>query len=292
MSLIVDPEFESLIPPLTEEEFKQLEENCVRDGIREPLVIWPQNKGYDCILIDGHNRFKIIAKHMLHYNTRYIQFKDRDEAKAWIIMNQLGRRNLSAYDRSILALKLKPVIAEKAKETQGSRNDICQKSDKSIDTKKELAKIAGVSHDTIHKVEAIEQKATPEIKKKVQQGELSINQGYLTTVKIKDKSPAQLKKEILEKANDEREDFKNKKTVTIAEAKQDKTNREMLALDLYIQYMRIGAKIYEVKAAEKESSITIEEMARELSGSQVQILLDDIGNWMAELKTIERRLKG
>ena len=34
------------------------------------------------------------------------------------------------------------VIAEKAKENQGARNDICQKSDKSLDTKKELAKIA------------------------------------------------------------------------------------------------------------------------------------------------------
>ena len=42
-------------------------------------------------------------------------------------------------------LTLKPVIAEKAKENQGTRNDICQKSDKSIDTKKEIAKAAGVS---------------------------------------------------------------------------------------------------------------------------------------------------
>ena len=85
-----------------------------------------------------------------------MEFPDRDAVKQWIILNQFGRRNLSVYDRSVLALKLKPIIAEKAKANQGTRTDICQKSDKSIDTKKELAKTAGVSHDTIHKVETIQ----------------------------------------------------------------------------------------------------------------------------------------
>ena len=43
------------------------------------------------------------------------------------------------------------------------KNERCQNSDKAmeeikpIDTKKELAKTAGVSHDTIHKVEKIEE---------------------------------------------------------------------------------------------------------------------------------------
>lgn len=65
----------------------------------------------------------------------------RDDALIWIIKNQLGRRNLSAYDRSILALKLKPVIAAKAKENMlATQNNnaasVCQKSDKQIDTKK------------------------------------------------------------------------------------------------------------------------------------------------------------
>lgn len=60
MSIIVDKEFESLIPPLTAEEFQQLEENCLRDGIRDALIVWEQD-GND-ILIDGHNRFRIVGK--------------------------------------------------------------------------------------------------------------------------------------------------------------------------------------------------------------------------------------
>lgn len=55
-----------------------------------------------------------------------------------------------AYDRSLLALKLKALFAERAKENQGTRTDIFQNSEISnVDTKKELANIAGVSHDTI-----------------------------------------------------------------------------------------------------------------------------------------------
>lgn len=51
------------------------------------------------------------------------------------------------------ALRLKPILAEQAKEKEHERKTTCQISDKSYDTKKDLAAIAGVSHDTIHKVE-------------------------------------------------------------------------------------------------------------------------------------------
>jgi len=66
------------------------------------------------------------------------------------------------YERARLALRLKPVIAEKAEQNLHlSDGKGCQKSDKvkPIDTKQELAKVAGVSHDTIAKVERIEEEA-------------------------------------------------------------------------------------------------------------------------------------
>ena len=61
--------------------------------------------------------------------------------------------------RGELALKRKHIIAAKAKENYenyvGRPSKSCQNSDtiiEKIDTKKELAKIAGVSHDTIARV--------------------------------------------------------------------------------------------------------------------------------------------
>ena len=75
MSITIDKEFESLIPPLSAEEFQQLEENCVKEGIRDALITW------NGILVDGHNRFKIAAKHGLHWNEKRMEFADRDEVK-------------------------------------------------------------------------------------------------------------------------------------------------------------------------------------------------------------------
>ena len=37
--LKTDPEYESIIPKLTDEEFKQLEENLLADGVLAPLIV-------------------------------------------------------------------------------------------------------------------------------------------------------------------------------------------------------------------------------------------------------------
>lgn len=78
------------------------------------------------------------------------------------------------YRRSLLALKIKPDIAKKAKEKETERKTTYQKSEKSslptVNTTKEVAKLAGVSHDTIAKVEKIEKHATPEVKAAVKSG--------------------------------------------------------------------------------------------------------------------------
>jgi N6-adenosine-specific RNA methylase IME4/ParB-like chromosome segregation protein Spo0J len=180
--LIVDEELKKLIPPLTVEEFEQLEKSILEEGIREPIVTWWHEQEEE-IIIDGHNRYEIAEKYELHYNTVLKEFDSREEVIEWMILNQFGRRNLSAYQRSLLALKLKPVFEEKAEKnlhlSQGQGIKGCQISDKvNVDTKKELAKVAGVSHDTIVKVQKIEEKASKEVKEKLQNGQISINKAY------------------------------------------------------------------------------------------------------------------
>lgn len=179
-TLIIDKEFQSLIPPLTQDEYAELRTSILNEGCRDALVVWND------IIVDGHNRYQICQKYNVPFQTVQRHFDSRNDVIMWMIHNQLARRNLPVYERARLALRLKPVIAGMAKEHQGTRNDICQKSDKSIDTKKELAKAAGVSHDTIAKVEKIEAKATPEVKQKLSSGEMSINQAY-NAVKLEEK---------------------------------------------------------------------------------------------------------
>lgn len=96
--LRIDPEFESKIPPLTEEEYQQLEENILQDGIvLNPLIVWN-----GCI-VDGHNRFRIIQEHPeVKYTVFEKEFPDRYAAIAWICCNQLGRRNLTPQQKKYL----------------------------------------------------------------------------------------------------------------------------------------------------------------------------------------------
>ena len=91
LHLTIDPEFASKIPPLREEELKQLEENILADGVViNPLIVW------DGVIVDGHNRYRILQKHPeIQFTTYEKKFTDRYAAIAWICKNQLGRRNLT-----------------------------------------------------------------------------------------------------------------------------------------------------------------------------------------------------
>jgi N6-adenosine-specific RNA methylase IME4 len=194
IDLKIKQEFKNLIPPLTKEEFTQLENNCLDEGIREPIIIWND------FIIDGHNRYEIATRWGLEYKTTDKHFDSEEDVKEWMILNQFGRRNLSNYQRSVLALELEDVFKAKAKEKQKlSEGKGIQISEDlktpEVVTIKEVAKVANVSHDTIAKVKKIEEKAAPEIKEKLATGELSINQAYQDIKKEEKKEELQKKKD-------------------------------------------------------------------------------------------------
>ena len=99
-SLQVKAEFRDFISPLSKEEFTQLEANLLREGCREPLVVWKKDRDY--ILVDGHHRFKLCRRHGLDFKMVIIEFADIQEVKSWMIDNQLGKRNVTELMKSYL----------------------------------------------------------------------------------------------------------------------------------------------------------------------------------------------
>lgn len=87
--LFIDPEFRRLLPELSADEMKQLEENILRDGCRDPIVIWKDT------IIDGHHRYSICQKYKIPFKIENLDFDCREEVLRWICMNQVGRRNVS-----------------------------------------------------------------------------------------------------------------------------------------------------------------------------------------------------
>lgn len=384
MSIKIDPEFKSLIPPLSPDEYKQLEDNCVAEGIRDPLVVWELDEPdgiFDSILIDGHNRFEISTKHGgILFNVVRKKFSSRNEVMAWIIQNQFGRRNLSAYDRSVLALKLKPLIAAEAKErmtlapqkkaerdkeiqkiwdsydfdtarnlvaakkrvyayedrskTMASEkyiyfarfdsdkvkvgssinpdervkqlsvscpnislieavpygegaakhenalktkysqyrigNECYQCSDQVLSemiafTRKEakrkdntdykLAKAAGVSHDTIHKVEKIEAEASEKTKQAIRDGDISINHAFNNLPSQRNKDIVKEAKRQAQKEHLEYLEEKASGTVSIESAKKEKSNMHLLSLEASTQIHKIVRSVMELPLIASDDAI-------------------------------------
>jgi N6-adenosine-specific RNA methylase IME4 len=108
--ITVDPEFAALCPPLTADEYADLETAIIRDGCRDALVVWKDNN----VLLDGHTRKRICEAHGRTYETTDLDLPDRDTAIVWILGNQLARRNLSDDQRAIKAAELAEHLAAQA----------------------------------------------------------------------------------------------------------------------------------------------------------------------------------
>ena len=172
MSIVVDKEFKSLIPPLTDEEYAGLEESILQEGCRDALIVWGDT------LIDGHNRFEICTRHNIPFETVEMFFPSRDDVKLWMMKNQLSRRNLNDFQRIEITHKCEDAVKAKARERQGTRTDINDIPLNSAESRDELANMAGVGHSTYeHAVTVLEEAPAPVVEA-ARNNELSINSAY------------------------------------------------------------------------------------------------------------------
>ena len=157
INLKIDPEFQSQIPPLTDDEFKQLEENILKEGkLLSPLIVWNNT------LVDGHNRYAILQKHPeICFSTMPLRFANREEALAWICKNQLGRRNLSPEQKRYLLGKQYESEKKAEKIFHGNQYTLAKKSGGSHDDthhsgKKTCDRIAEENHSSASSVRRAE----------------------------------------------------------------------------------------------------------------------------------------
>lgn len=296
MSIKIDKEFESLIPPLSDDEFKQLEENCLRDGIRDPLILWALPNG-DNILVDGHNRWKIAAQHGgMSFTTKCMEFDDRDEVIAWICNNQLGRRNISMFDRVTLEDRKREVLAKIAKRKMKSgKKDPDKKSCQGMTTKEKhkierenktdykIAKAAGTSEDTVRKVRRINDQASEPVKKAVREGKMSINQAFNSTFP-KRQDPVRVAKE-------EHEQFKQNKdtVVSIQDAKIDQMNQKIISNAMTQEVLKLLSTIEKFGYLHKEEELKV--LKDELPEDSARILVGTIKNCYRILEKIQNAIE-
>lgn len=186
MEIRVDHEFEKQIPPLTDEEFRNLEEGILAAGeIYSPIIVW------NGTIVDGHNRFHILKNHpYLKYSVKEMDFADRGEALSWICRNQLGRRNLTPLQKKyLIGLQYKAQRMSHG----GRRRSNAESSDKNdhlkqLTTRQKLAREHGVSEayiqhcadyaDGVDFAESIR----PGLGKRLTAGEIKVTQGCIERI--------------------------------------------------------------------------------------------------------------
>jgi len=172
--IVIDPEFEKLIRPLSKDERKELKESLSSCGLLMPLVVW--NNDGKTILVDGHNRLSLWQEfngfnEEYEFKTQELRFGNRDKVKEWIIKNQLGRRNLSPDDYKLLVGMLYNQRKKVSPNPDGKNqhSEVKGKSCTQPTTAEQVAEETGVSPRTVKSagklataVEAI-QAAEPEL---------------------------------------------------------------------------------------------------------------------------------
>lgn len=170
MMLKVDIDFKNILPPLTTQEYMELEKSIKEKGVLSPILVW---NGY---IVDGHNRYEICRTNRIdNFPIKEVEFKNKEEVLEWILSHQLGRRNLTDFQRNEVALKYEQIISERMRErmSAGGGDKVSEKAKSGVDQmnhpdfgktskRKELAKIANTSEGSIQRTKYILENGTDE----------------------------------------------------------------------------------------------------------------------------------
>lgn len=157
MALCIDDlnehdELSTVLPPILEQQLRMMDESIQQYGVLDAVRIW---KG-TTLIVDGHNRVGICKKHNIPCPIEEMEFASINEAKLWMIKNQLGRRNASKFVKCELVLQQRDALMGEGKRKQGWRKGAADvfpnlgKREDTINTEKFLAEIAGVSKGTLY----------------------------------------------------------------------------------------------------------------------------------------------
>ncbi|MBB3779570.1 polyhydroxyalkanoate synthesis regulator phasin [Xanthomonas arboricola] len=199
MNIVVKEELKAYIDPLTPDEHEALERSLLAEGCRDALVLWGD------VLVDGHNRYGICQKHGLPFQTvQNPRFQSMQDVQLWMIEQHLGRRSVSDFQRGVLALRKReilaarqrsqrdadaaaeaPAVADDDQPAAGIDHGTVQTAADSDSppweetstpvSRAELAREARLSNNQVVMIERIHKQAAPEVVQAVKAGEISIS---------------------------------------------------------------------------------------------------------------------
>lgn len=174
---------EKLLFPLTEEEFKALEDSIFADGLQDAVKVWINPEDSKCYLVDGHNRYAIMEKYGKRIPDDKItildddKYKTKDDVILYMLQYQLGRRNLTPVQKMALVEYHREIFQSRAKENLSSGGKGLSGLTK-VNTRKEVSNITGLSEGTIAKYDFVMKTDNQFIRNEMLNEKISINKAY------------------------------------------------------------------------------------------------------------------
>lgn len=185
MNITVNEELKAYIDPLTPDEHAALERSLLAEGCRDALVLWGD------VLVDGHNRYGICQKHGLPFQTvQNTRFQSMEDVHLWMIDQHLGRRSVSDFQRGVLALRKREILAERRASAIAAKDPAALQAAADspamtepgtaaqpdlLKSRADIAKAARLSSSQVVHIEKIQKQAAPELVAAVKAGTISIN---------------------------------------------------------------------------------------------------------------------
>jgi hypothetical protein len=239
------------IIPLGDEELFLLEKSIIKEGCREPLIVWERSDD-QLVLVDGHNRFKICQKNNIPFRVKKIKFGGIEEAKLWMIDNQIGRRNLTpdqmSYYRGLKYLALK--------KKKGGYNNVKSKGQIETSTSEVVAKFFHVSESTIKRDAKFAEglnivgRTNPKLKTKILTAEAKVKKGdvqALSDAKNPDRITIKNEADLFNKAKAIKEQVLAEVEVDLKNLEQKKIARPHEELSLEAAFLDKNDKLRRIK---------------------------------------------
>ncbi len=188
MSLRINPEYEKMLPKMSEEEFAELKASIGSEGQHYAIVV-----NEDLEVLDGHHRFRACTELGIEPDFEVRHFDDKLLEKKFVIEANLRRRHLNNFQLVELAVPLMEIEKALAKRRQirGGKNgreiqlglapDDAKPAFKAKATEV-VAKKVGLSPRTLERGKRIIEDASEEDKQRLREGKASIAQIYREVV--------------------------------------------------------------------------------------------------------------
>ncbi|HEX5312131.1 plasmid replication/partition related protein [Aquabacterium sp.] len=277
MNIVVKEELRVYIDPLTPEEHEALERSILSEGCRDALVLWGD------VLVDGHNRYGICMKHGIPFQTvQNPRFQSMEDVHLWMIDQHLGRRSVSDFQRGVLALRKKEILAARQQARVATADPAQPESAPAegqapwegetdpkvaaalatlpapdpLASREAIARAARISSTTVSQIEKIQKAAAPELVEAVKAGVISINAAAaVASLPVEEQVAAVAggKKELQQAARQVRESKSRQRAASANEATSEAASGDELAATLSPQ-QELDSLRERVRALEAENA--------------------------------------